>query len=1611
MQIPFRQGIVQCSHNLSNKPNFLQKIGNDVFINTFAGPLIVSFSQGASEYLLREPDNSSIDAFVGPFASNKSYWFYWDLNTVTGIKTYGYTTLFPIFGPTLPANPATDQHFFSTSDHKMYVWNGSNWVNKIRAFAGQLQNTQVTNEYALLGGNSVQKTFYVTGNITAEFVVGDPITIIQSGLNNGTYNVTAYVFNTPLNRTEISVSQAIPSAIIVGFLQHTPTTSLTTGQVVAYDVGTQIGDNTTILSGFPFYDQSGNAVKLINGQFFTTESPFILATGQTQPLKLEETFIFGNLTQNMAAYQIISVDSTDPTKFNPAIYEDTSQKVLGIILNNALIGQQALAALQGTVDNPNWNWAPNTTLWVDTGGVLVNQDPFIVDPVNHPVKAPPVGRAVTPTKIVFNQGLGGLGLPGPPGGSIDASVAQKGVTKLSVAPLVATNPIAVGNNDPRNSDARVPLAHIQAASTVTVSAIAPVIPASTDAQNAFNDVVNAIVGKVSKTGDTMTGNLDMGGVAKVTGLTLPALSSDAVPFGLLLSTVSNYVPLAGGTMSGPLILNGDPLVGLGAATKQYVDGLVASGITWRKPIQEPDLIGIASVVPVAPVASTTYLAFFAGPAQSWAGTPNLTVNSGDVVTWTGTKWIFVFNIFTAPPSNEFWRLGVCMEHGTPDASLTGPLAFRKNDIVQWVPGSLDPTLSASWTFPEGRANNGGGGPYISQGVTVLVDNANSLHFGHTYLYDNTNNTWIEINALGVSLSFTQLNDVPGSYSGQGGKFVQVNGGETGLQFAAGGGDVLPITQIGYGTGSGISSSGTLTYDVTSGAFTVNPGPRQFPGNTQIIGATSTQYTALTSGNLQVFFAINCTPSYLRFTFATPLVSGTEPTGLIPANTYSFDIAISGQPPIGTVSFLGSAAQTFNDLVTEINNQLSVFVFPNPVAIVAGTLIIYAVGNCGASTFVNITNNQLFQFLVAPYNVTSSVDGDLIIGMNGQFTFPGTDPTGFANDATVYSEDIVVDGITHTVSFQGQNAQTITDLVNQLSAQIPTIGVGSATVVYDNNFFLTITSNSTGPSSTVTSPQTGFFATPPIFAPPAVLAPLFSGSLTPTPGSSTLTENAPGAIFISGGNAAIAGLGADVGIQGGTSGTASGTGGLITISGGFGQNDEGGYIFLQAGNSAVSGNPSNIQIGAGHATGDGGQLNLRTGVAIGLGVNGDMVFDVPAGTTRLTIKGSTGEWQLAGDPGLAGYALSSNGAGSPPTWQPVAVSLSSLTAAVAGNNISNSNFQQVWGWQLTADGQVGFKVLENLPSTNGTFGSQALFRVETQSGSTANPFIVYSGSTGLFASPIFNILVANDGSVNLHGNSASTGSGGSGSNMTMFAGSADSGITGAGNTGGIINIRTGDSNLAPTGAASRLSLIAGNDPTPGTANINGYGGQVFLTAGSGTNAGSVFIESGVPLDPSGPYSISPGIRQASIVMVAPIISQSFPDNEVSGRSDYVLYASTVDASPTEMGFTLSGLPGLNGRMNMSAEEAWIFDIRVVALNIVTGDSAAYQSQGLIKDHIGTVSFVGAPVTSTIANDVALGTASISVNADNVNKALGIVVTGVAATQLKWSATAKITRVHS
>ena len=67
-----------------------------------------------------------------------------------------------------------------------------------------------------------------------------------------------------------------------------------------------------------------------------------------------------------------------------------------------------------------------------------------------------------------------------------------------------------------------------------------------------------------------------GNSAQTFDVATATVSTNAVPLAQMNTAVATAVPLAGGTMTGALILSADPTTALGAATKEYVDN---AGVT------------------------------------------------------------------------------------------------------------------------------------------------------------------------------------------------------------------------------------------------------------------------------------------------------------------------------------------------------------------------------------------------------------------------------------------------------------------------------------------------------------------------------------------------------------------------------------------------------------------------------------------------------------------------------------------------------------------------------------------------------------------------------------------------------------------------------------------------------------------------------------------------------------------------------------------------------------------------------------------------------------------------------------------------------------------------
>jgi hypothetical protein len=153
--------------------------------------------------------------------------------------------------------------------------------------------------------------------------------------------------------------------------------------------------------------------------------------------------------------------------FGVPLGSSSDEATLGrVLIAGTLLGLSAeitLPVTAGTVTvNAKVNGIVKLTVVLSTTDPTVKQT--VVAPGVHPLMAADqisieivgVGHSnagVVPSGLTVNAVIG-AGLQLPIAGVPDAAVGTKGVTQISVAPVSATSPIAVGDNDPRISQNR-----------------------------------------------------------------------------------------------------------------------------------------------------------------------------------------------------------------------------------------------------------------------------------------------------------------------------------------------------------------------------------------------------------------------------------------------------------------------------------------------------------------------------------------------------------------------------------------------------------------------------------------------------------------------------------------------------------------------------------------------------------------------------------------------------------------------------------------------------------------------------------------------------------------------------------------------------------------------------------------------------------------------------------------------------------------------------------------------------------------------------------------------------------------------------------------------------
>jgi len=137
-RLSFRQGIVRHQTDSNNNPTFLHKVGNYVSLIVSPDFTIINLICGTKDYLYTE-HLTQVNAW-GPFTPGIDAFLYWDINVLTGVRTFGSTTFDPVAAAEPPQIPSVGQMWFDTSFNIWYEWSGSSWTVIVRVFAAQLIN-------------------------------------------------------------------------------------------------------------------------------------------------------------------------------------------------------------------------------------------------------------------------------------------------------------------------------------------------------------------------------------------------------------------------------------------------------------------------------------------------------------------------------------------------------------------------------------------------------------------------------------------------------------------------------------------------------------------------------------------------------------------------------------------------------------------------------------------------------------------------------------------------------------------------------------------------------------------------------------------------------------------------------------------------------------------------------------------------------------------------------------------------------------------------------------------------------------------------------------------------------------------------------------------------------------------------------------------------------------------------------------------------------------------------------------------------------------------------------------------------------------------------------
>lgn len=270
-------------------------------------------------------------------------------------------------------------------------------------------------------------------------------------------------------------------------------------------------------------------------------------------------------------------------------------------------------------------------------------------------------------------------------------------------------------------------------------------------------------------------------------------------------------------------------------------------------------------------------------------------------------------------------------------------------------------------------------------------------------------------------------------------FVDANGGTLPLAGPTSGSQLVDFSgSVVGGNATGLSSVATAT----AGVATINLGASAVGGNASGLSSASGTYgsqvvnfTPTLTAGLSTGVAPVAGYQYINF---SALAAGSDATSLVGGTTYTTTITVDGVAK--PISILGSAAQTFTTLVSEINTDLGVSA--TATLDVANKRIVITSATLGTTSSVVSVQGTLFAAPLANFlNITASVAG-----------------TG---SVAALTATVVVDGVSKPISILPTAITTFGGVITELNTDL---GASATAAIVGGD--IKITSATTGTTSTV-----------------------------------------------------------------------------------------------------------------------------------------------------------------------------------------------------------------------------------------------------------------------------------------------------------------------------------------------------------------------------------------------------------------------------------------------------------------------------------------------------------------------------------------------------------------